>query len=135
MPHTRARLIPVDKLASVQLVPMPAEWDAFSIADSLDHQYQGNEKAQSQKALGFPFVEMAGIEPASDDWPRDILRVQSAVYFSAFSNEQTRSLNRHSQLNVGFHPLTPRNPSGFLNDARNQGRSNPWADGLKGPAA
>ena len=89
MPHTRARLIPVDKLASVQLVPMPAEWDAFSIADSLDHQYQGNEKAQSQKALGFPFVEMGGIEPPSDSQPRGLLRVQPANNFSALSIMQT----------------------------------------------
>ena len=43
--------------------------------------------------------------------------------------------NRLSQLSVGFHPLTKRNPSGSLNDARFQAESKTWADGLKGPAA
>ena len=38
--------------------------------------------------------------------------------------------NGLSQLSVEFRPLTLRNSSGFLNDARNRGRSNPRADGL-----
>ena len=38
--------------------------------------------------------------------------------------------NGLSQLSVEFRPLTLRNSSGSLNDARNRGRSNPRADGL-----
>ena len=43
-------------------------------------------------------VEMAGIEPASDGWPRDILRVQSAINFSALGIVQT--LYRMGSVNL-----------------------------------
>jgi hypothetical protein len=53
-----------------------------------------------------PIVEMAGIEPASNGAEPGLLRVQSAVLFSA--PEITRTSLRRAQSLFGFplHPVT-----------------------------
>jgi len=62
-------------------------------------------------------VEVAGIEPASDDAEPGILRVQSARSFSAPTIHADKIVDGLSQLKVPLSPLTRDNSSGSLDDA------------------
>ena len=70
-------------------------------------------------------MEMGGIEPPSDVVLSGLLRAQFASDFLGPSHPANRWLIRAQSSKVPFTPMTEANSSGYLNDARIRGDSNP----------
>lgn len=86
MPRARVGIVPT----TCPLVPISAQLGPTAHAARFLH--TNNENAPRRRSRGGAsnlLVEMAGIEPASDNQRRGILRVHSANYFSAFGYMQT----------------------------------------------